>query len=477
MIQTTPLRPAASRNHADFLALLAMRMQEKGELPVLAKSIRHFKAQIDNRDNVGIDIINAILGDFTLTQRVIRLANSSLHSISGNGVTTVTQAVAIAGLDSIARMVANLSLLDEQSATTPESYEVHLELEKALLASDIARNVAAISCKDHVEEAVIRVMMLHVARLMVAFYCPEIWCKIRRVAAGDYEREQSAAQWITGVSLGEVTSVVAGNWRLPRTMIEHDLMLSINDAADHPGSDAWLQALSHFAARTASLLINKNADQRSLKNFVARCGLPLQITITDLLQAITSARKQPLIKHLSFEVEKLSIVSSDFRHRLTLGIMELGLAGSRGLDFGSALAIVLETIYAGMRFNRVVTFLRSAGRFRAEFHLGKLHAAVLPKLVFPEAYAADIFHLSLLHQADVFVQDTLQSRECTLPEWFKQSLPDAGAFILLPLVAHGRNVGLIYADWSLGATSKIKPDDFLSLGSLRDQLMQSWHNV
>lgn len=477
MTQTTTLIPAVSGNHADFLALLAMRMQEKGELPVLAKSIRHFKAQIENQDNVGIDIINAILGDFTLTQRVIRLANSSLHSISGNGVTTVTQAVAIAGLDSIARMASHLSLLDEQSVTAPEFYEVHLELEKALLASDIVRNIAAMSCQDHAEEAVIRVMMQHVARLMVAFYCPEIWCQIRRVAAGDYEREQAAAQWITGVSLDVVTSVVAMSWRLPVKMIERDLMLSINDVASHPGSEAWLQALSHFAARTASLLINKNVDQRSLKNFVARCGLPLQMTITDLLQAITCARKHPLIKHVSFEAERLSVVPNDFKHRLTLGVMELGLAGSRGLDFGSALGIVLETIYAGMRFNRVVTFFRSGEHFRAEIHLGKMRPAVLSKLIFPEVYAADIFHLSLLHQADVFVQNTLQSRECTLPEWFKQSLPDAGAFILLPLVAHGRSVGLIYADWSLGATRKVKPDDFLALGSLRDQLMQSWHNI
>lgn len=98
-------------------------------------------------------------------------------------------------------------------------------------------------------------------------------------------------------------------------------------------------------------------------------------------------------------------------------------------------------MYVGMGFNRV------AGMFKARVGFGSRMPEVPPHLSFPESYAADVFHLSLANKADVFIENVASVKlASSMPTWFKEALPDVGAFILLPLAFNGRTIGLIYAD-------------------------------
>ncbi|MBS0425590.1 MAG: hypothetical protein JSR71_14550 [Proteobacteria bacterium] len=77
----------------------------------------------------------------------------------------------------------------------------------------------------------------------------------------------------------------------------------------------------------------------------------------------------------------------------------------RGIDTDIALSMMLESLYASMGFNRVITFFRDAGMLKAKVGFCSGVPDVLPGLTFPEAYAADVFHLPLANKADVFIQD------------------------------------------------------------------------
>ena len=127
-----------------------------------------------------------------------------------------------------------------------------------------------------------------------------------------------------------------------------------------------------------------------------------------------------------------------------------------------------------MGFNRVVTFFRDAGMLKAKVGFGRGVPEVLPGLIFPEAYAADVFHLSLTNKADVFIQDVASTQSSSsIPAWLRETLPDVDAFILLPLIFNGKAIGLIYADWCTGTTNQIEPSEFSSIGVLRDYLMKA----
>ena len=99
---------------------------------------------------------------------------------------------------------------------------------------------------------------------------------------------------------------------------------------------------------------------------------------------------------------------------------------------------------------------------------------VLPMLTFPVAYATDVFHLSMVNKADVFIQDITSSKAVSsIPDSLREVLPDVDAFILLPLVFNGHAIGLIYADWRIGAADTVEPSELSSMGMLRDYLMQA----
>jgi len=67
----------------DFFALLTKRMSEKGDFPAFSESVQHLDELMHDEDKNIAAITSAILSDFTLTQKVIRLANSAMYSGMG----------------------------------------------------------------------------------------------------------------------------------------------------------------------------------------------------------------------------------------------------------------------------------------------------------------------------------------------------------------------------------------------------------
>ncbi|MDH5553345.1 MAG: HDOD domain-containing protein, partial [Nitrosomonas sp.] len=75
-----------------FFALLSKRMNEQGDFPALLKSAQLLNKSLEDKDRNTSEITNAILKDFTLTRKVINLANSAVYSGSGKEITTITHA-------------------------------------------------------------------------------------------------------------------------------------------------------------------------------------------------------------------------------------------------------------------------------------------------------------------------------------------------------------------------------------------------
>ena len=119
--------------------LLTKRMSEKGDFPALSKSVQHLDELMHDEDNNISDITSAILNDFTLTQKVIRLANSAMYSGMGGEITTITQAAVVLGLDTIAHIALSIRFIDTLSIAAPDSAEAREELAKAILAGDVTR--------------------------------------------------------------------------------------------------------------------------------------------------------------------------------------------------------------------------------------------------------------------------------------------------------------------------------------------------
>jgi HD-like signal output (HDOD) protein len=468
----TVTAPQLENSKDQFLALLTKRMSEKGDFPAFAKSVQHLDELMHDQNKNIADIARVILNDFTLTQKVIRLANSAMYSGMGGEITTITQAAVVLGIDTIAHITLSIRFIDTLSASAPASDEARRELTKAILAGNIVRNVVTKLNMVNGEEAVVCALLHHFGRLMLIFYFSEEWLQIQKIAQSDAISENDAALRVIGVSMDELSQEIARNWHLPKK-ISHCMISSATfTETSIPGSSDWLKVMANFAGGVA-LLLAQQCDEEDLKQYVSRYSESLLIAAEDLAESVELAQQTAAEFPGNTESGKSIGKPYDSRERLAVSIHELRLALAQGIDFNAALSMMLESLYASMGFNRVITFLRDAGMFKAKAGFGSGVPEVLPGLIFPEAYAADVFHLSLANKADVFIQDVASTRSSSsIPAWLRETLPDVDAFILLPLVFNGKAIGLIYADWCTGATNQIEPSEFSSMGLLRDDLMK-----
>ena len=458
---------------AEFFSLLSKRMAEKGDFPSLSKSVHHLAETMQDEEKSIADVTGAILSDFTLTQKVIRLANSAMYASIGGEITTVTRAAVVLGLDAISHLALSVRFVDTLSASAPDSAIARAEMAKALVAGDIARNIAGKANLPDGEEAVVCALMHHLGRLLLVFYFPEEWYEIQKISADKFLTENQATLEIIGVTLDEISQEVAKSWRLPKK-ISHSMTCTVSSGGSSiPGSPDWLKITANFAGEAAVVMARKDANDDDLQELAARYGDALLVSVDSITQSVNNAVATANDFIILRAVEELYGKPGDSKDRLAAGVLETTKALSKGVSFGNALNLVLETMYGGMGFNRVIAFLRDGNAFKGKIGFGAMMPEMLPRLVFPETDGMDVFHLSLANMADVFIEDAagLQSAS-SMPVWFTETLPDVRAFVLLPMVFNGRPVGLLYGDWEKGTKGLVDKSELLLMRSLRDHLMK-----
>lgn len=457
----------------EFFSLLWKRMGEQGDFPSLSKSVHDLAETMQDEDKSITDVTGAILSDFTLTQKVIRLANSAMYAGIGGEITTITRAAVVLGFDAISHLALSVRFVDTLSASSPDSVAARAEMAKALIAGDIARNIANKANLADSEEAVVCALMHHLGRLLLVFYFPDEWSEIQKTAANNSITENQATLEIIGVTLDEISQEVAKSWRLPKKIANSMSSPALSGGTSIPGSSDWLRTMANFAGEAAGIVVRKGANGENLEEIAARYGDALLVPADSIIESVNNAVAAANDFTILEAVAEPHGKPADSTERLAAGVIETTKALAEGMSFGNALNLVLETMYGGMGFNRVVAFLRDGDTFKGKVGFGAMMPDALPRLIFPEAYAMDVFHLSLANKADVFIEDAAGLKSASsMPAWFTETLPDVRAFVLLPMIFNGRPVGLLYGDWRQGTTGSVEKNELLLMRSLRDHLMK-----
>jgi hypothetical protein len=131
------------------------------------------------------------------------------------------------------------------------------------------------------------------------------------------------------------------------------------------------------------------------------------------------------------------------------GVADMRDAGV-GATPGQMMSMALETVYNGLSFTRAFAFLRSRreGKYVAKLGLGEGAKAMLPRLVFDDAYEPNVFHAALSNDRVIFIENARDAKFASkLPGWWKGSLSSGRCFVIIPLCAGGHPAGFIYGDW------------------------------
>jgi len=460
------------RGTPEFFEILWKRIGEKGDFPSLSKSVHTLVESMQEEDHSIADITSVILSDFTLTQKVIRLANSAMYSSIGGEITTMSRAAMVLGLDAVSHLALSVRFIDTLSTSTPDTVATRSEMAKALLAGDIARNIVSNSKVNDGEEAVVCALMHHLGRLLLVFYFPEEWSKIQKISTDSALSENEATVQIIGVTLDEISQEVAKNWHLPKKIANSMMSPASPSETSIPGSSEWLRSMANFAGEAAEI-VSKGNNRNDLLKLASHYEDALLVSTDSMMKSVNHAIAVSKESVILEEVEESHGKPVDSKERLAAGVQETINALADGMNFGNALNLVLETMYGGMGFNRVVAFLREGDSFRGKVGFGDMMPAALQHLSFPTAYATDVFHLSLAHNADVFIEDAAAPRSASsMPSWFREALPDVRAFVMLPMSFNGHSVGMLYGDWRKGTTELVEQSELALMRSLRDNLMK-----
>jgi hypothetical protein len=142
-----------------------------------------------------------------------------------------------------------------------------------------------------------------------------------------------------------------------------------------------------------------------------------------------------------------------------------------GISVNDILRMILETMYTGMGFHRVLFCIRDARHnlMQGKFGFGEGIGELVKDFRFSLAPASDVFHLALEKNVDILITDIDDPKiAARIPAWYRDCIP-AKTFLVFPIVIKGRAVGLIYADRPCAGDIVIPEQLLGTLKALRNQ--------
>ncbi|MES2017532.1 MAG: HDOD domain-containing protein [Pseudomonadota bacterium] len=440
------------------LALMWERIRTMGDMHGFTRTIGEVLGAMRGEQEQEFNMTRTVLSDPVLTQKVLRLANSGMYSAFGQRINTVTKAVLVLGTDAIGQLALGLKAIEELASQEDDAPVAHVEMEKAILAGMVARQVAASAAAPDPEEAVVCSMLHMLGRMLVSFYLPERWAALQ--SHGGAGLEDAAALAVLGVSMEDIGRAAAVQWGLPKDLVGSMRRVEPAAAEVPLGHDDWLAALSTMSAQCAdSLWHDDEAGVVAVRALAGSFSSMLGVAPDAILTAIETAREVAAadltLSPVAMPAVRRARAQAATRLR-TEGnqMLAAGVADMRGVLSSATpsqmMSMALETLYQGLSLTRAVAFLRNRRdrKYRGKLSFGEGVAEMLPQLEFDDGYEANVFHAALGSDRVIFIADPREPKfAAKLPGWWIGSLKSARSFVILPICVNGQPAGLIYGDW------------------------------
>ncbi|MDY0041790.1 MAG: HDOD domain-containing protein [Desulforhabdus sp.] len=433
-----------------LLDLMLKRMQERGDLPGFESSVRDITASMNDPECAAEALAQAVLADLGLTQRVLRLANSSMYKFMDQEVTTISRAIVVLGTETIGHVALGLKILSEfdRKSDDPSAFC----LDSAGCAAAVVRELTSeIRIRD-TEEAVVCALMHRLGRVLATTYIPEHLAAI----------EANEASGESFVALGQAVAI---NWGLPsavvRSMVEYDP--SKREGSTALSHDEWLSAISSFSNAAVDAEENPDALTELADNFSSSLGIPAESLVQGVQRAATRrAEGRPPAPLRAVGVDRATLLERNLRELQAL---------PSSTPLSQVIATALEGIHSAAGFNRSIAFLYQPKKqhFVPKISLGEKTLAGDQPPVVVDAYAPDVLHVALQSDRIVHVSDAYASNIASrVPKWWPENFGGSKGFLVVPLCVGKARLGFFYFDW---VDLELVPDEVRLLNEIRSQAM------
>jgi HD-like signal output (HDOD) protein len=480
------MAPMGDEKLAEFLADIA----GAAEFPALSRSIEAVMLKVAEEASIQ-HITNVILKDYSLTLRILRTANSTLHNRSGRQIHSISHAVTLLGVEAVREMATGVVLLEHFRKHSPGLKELIL---LSLLTANHAREVA-----DHVgyarrEEAYLCGMFRNLGEVLVACYHPRGYAAVLLRVQEERIPVAQACFDVLGFDYDAAGKAVAAIWRIPESVREcmSDRVVRLRRA---PSTEAErLETLTHFAHKLTTAVYRRepNGARASVNLLLNSLGPVLGLAHSDVKAIVERALEETgeVFQAMSVPIDHLRLQRQT---QAALEQVEEEVLETDGLeneaeaetlttllrdvttqleqnprdDLRAITLMVMEAIFRGGPFDHVLLALvdGSGHRLVGKIGFGESIDKIIESFNFPVVGAAGPVADAVLKRSDIFVTGAKDKRY--EGSRFRQ-IANEPVFGLFPLVAGGTVVGCLYFD-------RHDPKSFdaaamAALGALRDQL-------
>ncbi|MBN2428273.1 MAG: HDOD domain-containing protein [Deltaproteobacteria bacterium] len=508
-------------NGTDTVQELINRLQQEESFPAISQNISEITCKASpSGDSSAGQLAELILRDYSLTSRLLKVSNSAMYGQFSGTISTISRAVVVLGFEEVQCSAAGM-IFFEHLQDKSKSEHVKEAVLSAFLSAILARNLAKNLDLDGWETFYIGAMFHNFGRLLAMYYFPEEFAVYQQLLEEGEVDEIQASRRVLGVSFNDLGIGVAKSWGLPEKIIismelpdEKKLKKDAKKVDHH-------QLLPHLANELCDITINvpPQARENHLKQVLEKyqklyplrehevAGMmeaaikelksfseALQLDSTDLrrldersLKAEEISERKPTIEEPAaapltslgrFEIsepakptEKLTL-QEERKQKLQTGIQEITNVMLEDFSLDNVVGMILETIYLGIGFDRVVIFFKDprAAQMRARFGLGANTAKILGIFSFllnPEQN--DLFNMAMRENKDLYIRDIFDTELSDFkPKWFKGHI-FCPSFLLYPILIGGKPVGMIYCGYDKTGET-LDTEQFNSLKTLRNQM-------
>ncbi|MCC5611451.1 HDOD domain-containing protein [Nostoc sp. CHAB 5834] len=436
-----------------FFETLWTRLSQQGDFPTLQCSIDRLVSTLNSESNTST-LAASVMADFSLAQRVIRLANSAMYSSFGGEVTTVSRAILVLGVDTVAHLAMGVQLLENFSGAAAKHPRATEELKRAMLSGEVARALSSTQGIQHGEEAVVCALLQQLARLLLVFYFPNEWDAIQAISRGVLDEESEACKKVVGVSLEEIAKEAALKWRLPHT-ISATMMRQALPLETPIGTHLdWLRAMANVASKTADL-ITDGAEVAEIKTLLSENAQMLGLSAEVVEQASTQIvefqkdlnAKEPTCKLAPW----LPAPGKNPNGRVLLReqLAEVQQV-SKTLSVAELAPLVLESMMRSLNFENCFLMLLNpvSKRFTARVAFGTSARDKLERLTFEEGFVPDFFHFAITTRKALVLEDIKRPDiKNRVPAWYVSAFPSSRSVMLTQVFLRNKCIALVCGEW------------------------------
>lgn len=440
------------------------KMAEQGDFPTLSHSIHHIVTAVQSQTDHLDKLVSAVISDFALTEKVLRLANSAMYAPFGGDITTVSRAVLVLGHETVGHLALGLRMLDSFKGMSTDREKPKRVLAEVMLSGLVARRLTeGVGIKEG-EEAVVCALMSRLGELVCIFYAPDEWQQIEARVAAEGISADAAAEAVLGASLTLLGQEIAARWGLPGRLCDALQPFDPVDTEQPLSHVGWLRAMSALSGDLARAITTGTPEQvrETTARYAPLVALDLDAAHATLDTLSAEAHTEggwDGLADVYFErpSREASGKPDDAEQRLVAGVAEI-VRSARECQFGVLLHMALEVIQRSLGCARTIAFILepASGRYKARAGFGEPKSGELTALSFEGGFAPDVFHLTLSSKSPVHIGNTADPKiRPRIPGWHRDALDDARSLVLLPVVVKGRAVALLYADWTAGEATAL----------------------